>query len=180
MVGYRIEVGQRDGVTPREIVGAIANEAGLEGRYIGRIEISEDHSCVDLPDGMPKEIAQHLNLSVKTVEAHKFNLMLKLNIHNKAQLLQYAIQKKIIKAANIAGKPVITATQMMESMIREPLPTRAEVSDVANAVIDGTDAVMLSAETAIGKRPVKVIEAIARDYTPERVEAATGGERERQ
>ena len=60
MVSYRIEVGQRDGVTPREIVGAIANEAGLEGRYIGRIEISEDHSCVDLPDGMPKEIAQHL------------------------------------------------------------------------------------------------------------------------
>ena len=60
MVSYRIEVGQRDGATPREIVGAIANEAGLEGRYIGRVEISEDHSCVDLPDGMPKEIAQHL------------------------------------------------------------------------------------------------------------------------
>lgn len=60
MVSYRIEIGRRDGVTPREIVGAIANEAGLEGRFIGRIEINEEFSCVDLPDGMPREIAQHL------------------------------------------------------------------------------------------------------------------------
>jgi ATP-dependent RNA helicase DeaD len=57
---YRIEVGHDHGVTPREIVGAIANEAGLEGRYIGRIDIGGDHSLVDLPSGMPKEIFQHL------------------------------------------------------------------------------------------------------------------------
>jgi len=60
LVTYRIEVGHRDGVAPREIVGAIANEAGLEGRFIGRIAIEEDHSLVDLPDGMPREIFQHL------------------------------------------------------------------------------------------------------------------------
>jgi ATP-dependent RNA helicase DeaD len=60
MVHYRIEVGRRDGVTPREIVGAIANEAGLDGRHIGRIDIQEDHCTLDLPDGMPREIQQHL------------------------------------------------------------------------------------------------------------------------
>lgn len=60
LICYRIEVGHRDGVAPREIVGAIANEAGLEGRFIGRINIEEDHSLVDLPEGMPREIFQHL------------------------------------------------------------------------------------------------------------------------
>jgi ATP-dependent RNA helicase DeaD len=60
MVSYRIEVGRRDGVSPREIVGAIANEAGLEGRYIGRIDIRDDHCLVDLPEGMPKAIQRHL------------------------------------------------------------------------------------------------------------------------
>jgi ATP-dependent RNA helicase DeaD len=60
LVGYRIEVGHDHGVTPREIVGAIANEAGIEGRYIGRIDIRGDHSTVDLPSGMPKEMLHHL------------------------------------------------------------------------------------------------------------------------
>ncbi len=71
------------------------------------------------------------------------------------------IQKKLIRKTRKAHKIVITATQMMESMIENPIPTRAEVSDVANAVIDGTDAVMLSAETAVGKHPATVIEAMA-------------------
>ena len=77
------------------------------------------------------------------------------------------IQKEVIKKCKIAGKPVVVATQMLESMIEEEIPTRAEVSDVANAILDGADGLLVSSETTIGKYPDKVIEMMSKviDFT---------------
>ncbi len=72
------------------------------------------------------------------------------------------VQKRVVRQANARYRPVVIATQMLESMVERPHPTRAEVSDVANAILDGTDAVLLAAETAIGRYPVAAVTALTR------------------
>ena len=120
-------------------------EAGGRGRIVAKIERSEAVENIDsIIDAADVVMVARGDLGVEMGYA-----------------LLTGIQKKLIRKTRKKSKIVITATQMMESMIQHPIPTRAEVSDVANAVMDGTDAVMLSGETAVGKYPVKAIREMA-------------------
>ena len=124
----------------------LLNEAGNDGGIIAKIERAEALENID-------EIIEASN----AIMIARGDLGVEIG---DAQLP--AVQKNLIKKARKKDKVVITATQMMESMITNSIPTRAEVFDVANAVIDGTDAVMLSSETAMGDHPVEAVEAMSR------------------
>ncbi len=127
-------------------VAQAARDSGSQGKIISKIETQEAveniRGIVDVSDGIlvaRGDMAIELPFEYLPI-----------------------IQKVIIKLCNDKKKFVITATQMLESMINNPVPTRAEITDVANAVIDGTSAVMLSAETAMGKYPVEAVSAMER------------------
>lgn len=133
---------------PKDIQEArdLVNAAGGKIAIIAKIERTEALTClseiINASDGI---MVARGDLAVEIGDEHV-----------------PAAQRKMIEMARAMDKPVITATQMMESMIHAAVPTRAEVSDVANAVLGSTDAVMLSAESAVGEHPVKVVEAMAR------------------
>ncbi len=129
----------------RELQAAAGGHAGLVAK-IERAECVQDEQTLD-----------EIIMASDAVMVARGDLAVEIG---DAELV--GVQKRIIARSRQLNKPVITATQMMESMIGSPMPTRAEVSDVANAVLDYTDAVMLSAETAAGDYPVETVEAMAR------------------
>ena len=125
---------------------ALLQEAGGKGMIMAKIERSEAILALDdILEASDAIMVARGDLAVEVGDA-----------------AVPALQKRMIRSARANNKIVVTATQMMESMITNPIPTRAEVSDVANAVLDGTDAVMLSAESAAGEYPVEAVEAMAR------------------
>jgi pyruvate kinase len=127
----------------------LTRAAGSDAGIVAKIERAETVACDTILDDMIKASA--------AVMVARGDLGVEIG---DAELI--GVQKKIINRARALDRAVITATQMMESMITNAVPTRAEVFDVANAVLDGTDAVMLSAETAMGKHPIRVVEAMSR------------------
>ncbi len=128
---------------------ALLGEEGEEIGLIAKVERAESVASEELMDDMIS--------ACEGIMVARGDLGVEIG---DAQLI--GVQKKLIQRARSLNKVVITATQMMESMISSPLPTRAEVFDVANAVLDGTDAVMLSAETAVGQFPLETVQAMDR------------------
>lgn len=126
----------------------LARDAGLHARLVAKVERAETVSCDENMDDIIR--------ASDVIMVARGDLGVEIG---DPELI--AVQKKLIYRAKALNRIVITATQMMESMITNPMPTRAEVMDVANAVLDGTDAVMLSGETAAGRYPIETVKAMA-------------------
>jgi pyruvate kinase len=147
----------------------VAIEAGVD--YVGLSFVQRPEDIVQLRDLLPREILIVAKIE-KDVAVDRIDEILdradavmvaRGDLGVELDFAQVPVaQKRIIQSANLHARPVITATQMLESMIAQPRPTRAEASDVANALFDGTDAVMLSGETAVGQHPVLAVEAMVR------------------
>lgn len=129
-----------------EILREQMNKRGIMARIVAKIESQEALDNLD-------EIVEEADV----IMVARGDLGVEVPIERLAQ-----IQKNTIRKCRLANKPVITATQMLESMTNNPTPTRAEATDVANAILDGTDAIMLSGETANGKFPIKAVQAMAK------------------
>jgi pyruvate kinase len=147
-----------------------AVSAGID--FVGLSFVRSTHDLAAVRDELPKRGAPALVAKVETrgavdaldaiVEEADAVMVARGDLGIQLPLSDVPLlQKRIIHTCNRAGKPVITATQMLESMTRDPLPTRAEAADVANAVLDGTDALMLSEETAVGAYPVAAVETMS-------------------
>ncbi len=131
-----------------EYARELALAAGLQTRIVAKVERAETVNCDEAMD--------EIILASDVVMVARGDLGVEIG---DAELV--GVQKRLIRRSRQLNRVVITATQMMESMISSPMPTRAEVMDVANAVLDGTDAVMLSGETAMGEYPVETVKAMA-------------------
>ncbi len=165
--GVRVSAPALTGKDRRDLEVAI--EAGVD--YVGLSFVQRPEDIDQLRELLPREILivakiekdvaveriDEILVRADAVMVARGDLGVELNFEQVP-----VAQKRIIQAANLHARPVITATQMLESMIDQPRPTRAEASDVANALFDGTDAVMLSGETAVGQHPVLAVEAMVR------------------
>ncbi len=139
--------------------------------YVGLSFVRSAHDVIDLKERITTqalvvakiELAKALEDLEQIVEAADAVMVARGDLGVELPFEQVPLaQKRIVQLANFYGRPVITATQMLESMIEQPRPTRAEASDVANAILDGTDAIMLSGETAVGAYPIEALTAMVR------------------